>query len=199
MIGSVGGRYFGMDRDQRWERTEKWYRAAVLGAGPAAHRSARGSCATAYERGETDEFITPTTIVGAAGEPVAPMRDGDAVICFNYRSDRMRQIVRALAQPDFDGFDVGAPAEGDRGDDDALRPDASSAGVPVAFPPQSMANIVGEVVSSAGLTMSAHGGNREVRARDILLQRRASRRRFPARSGGSCRARRSRRTTWRRR
>jgi 2,3-bisphosphoglycerate-independent phosphoglycerate mutase len=92
----------------------------------------------------------PTTIVDAAGEPVAPVRDGDAVICFNYRSDRMRQIVRALTVKGFDGFEV------------RDRPDVTVAtmtvydqtfGVPVAFPPQSMVNIVGEVVSGAGLTM----------------------------------------------
>ena len=151
VIGSVGGRYFGMDRDHRWERTGKWYRAAVLGQPPVASDPV-ALVREAYERGETDEFLTPTTIAGATGDAVAPMRDGDAVICFNYRSDRMRQIVRALAQPDFDGFDT------------AGRPKVTVAtmtmydkafegwDVQVAFAPQSMANIVGEVLSSAGLT-----------------------------------------------
>jgi 2,3-bisphosphoglycerate-independent phosphoglycerate mutase len=152
VVASVGGRYYGMDRDHRWDRTEKWYRAAVEGAGPRATDPLQ-LVRDAYERGETDEFLVPTTIVEAAGEPVAPMRDGDAVICFNYRSDRMRQIVRSLVQPDFTGFPI------------ARRPDVTVAtmtmyeqalaefGVPVAFPPQSMAHIVGEVVSSAGFTM----------------------------------------------
>jgi 2,3-bisphosphoglycerate-independent phosphoglycerate mutase len=151
VIGSVGGRYFGMDRDHRWDRTAKWYRAAVLGAPPSA-TDPLAVVREAYERGETDEFVTPTSIVDATGAPLAPMRDGDAVICFNYRSDRMRQIVRTLAQPNFDGFDVGT------------RPRVSVAtmtlydqvftdwGVQVAFAPQSMARIVGEVMSSAGLT-----------------------------------------------
>jgi 2,3-bisphosphoglycerate-independent phosphoglycerate mutase len=150
VIGSVGGRYYGMDRDHRWDRTEKWYRAAVLGAPPTAADPVQ-LVREAYERGETDEFILPTTIVDATATPMAPMRDGDAVICFNYRSDRMRQIVRALVQPDFDGFDV------------LDRPKVSVAtmtqydrtfeawGVQVAFAPQSMANIVGEVISKAGL------------------------------------------------
>jgi 2,3-bisphosphoglycerate-independent phosphoglycerate mutase len=89
-------------------------------------------------------------IADADGRPVAPMRDGDAVICFNFRSDRMRQIVRLLTQPDFKGFDVGT------------RPRVSVATMtmydatfdtPVAFPPISMANIVAEVVSKAGMTM----------------------------------------------
>jgi 2,3-bisphosphoglycerate-independent phosphoglycerate mutase len=151
VIASVGGRYFGMDRDHRWERTEKWYRAAVQGTGPTAADPLQ-LVRNAYERGETDEFLTPTTIVDATGAPLAPMRDGDAVICFNYRSDRMRQIVRALTQPDFEGFDA-RPRPDVRVATMTLYDQAFNAfGVPVAFPPQSMARIVGEVVSAASLT-----------------------------------------------
>ncbi len=148
-VASLGGRYFGMDRDRRWDRTEKWYRATVLGAGPAT-RDPRKYVADAYERGETDEFLTPATVVDDSGKPVGPMRDGDAVICFNYRSDRMRQIVRSLTQPDFNDFDV------------STRPALhvvtmtvydQTFNVQVAFPPQSMANIVGQVVSGAGFAM----------------------------------------------
>ena len=148
-IGSVGGRYYGMDRDHRWDRTEKWYNSAVRGVGPNATDPLQVVRA-AYARDVTDEFVEPTAIVNANGQPVAPMRDGDAVICFNYRSDRMRQIVRSLTVPGFDGFDV------------KDRPDVTVAtmtvydqtfGLPVAFPPQSMAHIVGEVVSDAGFTM----------------------------------------------
>jgi 2,3-bisphosphoglycerate-independent phosphoglycerate mutase len=148
-IASVGGRYYGMDRDHRWERTEKWYNSAVRGVGPSGSDPLQ-VVTDAYSRDVTDEFVEPTVIVDGNGEPVAPMRDGDAVICFNYRSDRMRQIVRALTMPNFDGFDV------------RDRPAVSVAtmtlydqtfAVPVAFPPQSMARIVGEVVSGAGLTM----------------------------------------------
>ena len=84
-----------MDRDHRWDRTEKWYDSAVRGAGPRRPIRSQWS-REAYERDETDEFVVPTAIVDETGKPVAPMRDGDAVICFNYRSDRMRQIVRAL-------------------------------------------------------------------------------------------------------
>jgi 2,3-bisphosphoglycerate-independent phosphoglycerate mutase len=148
LVASLGGRYFGMDRDKRWDRTEKWYRVAVEGKGPEG-TDPLDVITRAYERNETDEFITPTVIV-RDGKPVAPMHDGDSVICFNYRADRMRQMVRALTLPDFDGFDVsGRPkltvvtmTSYDRTFD-----------VPVAFPPQSMANIVGEVVSKAGMHM----------------------------------------------
>jgi 2,3-bisphosphoglycerate-independent phosphoglycerate mutase len=151
VVASVGGRYFGMDRDHRWERTERWYRAAVLGAPPEATDPV-AVVREAYERGETDEFVTPTTIVGPDGAALAPMRDGDAVICFNYRSDRMRQIVRSLAQPDFTGFARGRPPKVTIATMTLYDQAFSDWGVRVAFAPQSMARIVGEVVSSAGLT-----------------------------------------------
>ena len=147
-IASLGGRYFGMDRDRRWERIEKWYRAAVDGVGPTGTDPLEVIKAS-YDRNETDEFIVPTVIT-KDGKPVAPMRDGDSVIFFNYRADRMRQIVRALSDPSFHDFDV------------ANRPKLTFAtmtnydrtfDLPVAFPPQSMANIVGEVVSNAGMRM----------------------------------------------
>jgi 2,3-bisphosphoglycerate-independent phosphoglycerate mutase len=151
VIGSVGGRYFGMDRDHRWDRTEKWYRAAVLGAPPTATDPV-AVVREAYERGETDEFITPTAIVDAAGAAMAPMRDGDAVICVNYRSDRMRQIVRALAQPDFHDFPMDRRPKVAVATMTLYDQSFTAWGVKVAFAPQSMARIVGEVLSLAGLT-----------------------------------------------
>jgi 2,3-bisphosphoglycerate-independent phosphoglycerate mutase len=147
-IASLGGRYFGMDRDKRWDRTAKWYRVAVQGTGPEGTDPIE-VIRKAYERNETDEFITPTVIM-RDGAPVAPMRDGDSLICFNYRADRMRQIVRALTEPNFDGFDTGTRPELTFV---TMTSYARTFDVPVAFPPQSMANIVGEVVSNAGMTM----------------------------------------------
>jgi 2,3-bisphosphoglycerate-independent phosphoglycerate mutase len=147
VIASIGGRYYGMDRDNRWPRIELWYRAAVDGTGPSA-ASAEQFVRDAYARGETDEFIKPAVIV-SDGKPVAPMRDGDAVICWNYRSDRMRQIVRALTSDPFDGFSV------------AKRPvlhvatmtqyDATF-NLPAVFEPFSMARIMAEVLHDAGMT-----------------------------------------------
>jgi 2,3-bisphosphoglycerate-independent phosphoglycerate mutase len=148
IVGSLGGRYFGMDRDKRWDRTEKWYRVTVDGVGPEGTDPLEVIRA-AYDRNETDEFITPTVIV-QNGQAIAPMRDGDSVICFIFRADRMRQIVASLTAPNFSGFDV------------SKRPTLHVAtmtaydrtfDLPVAFPPQSMANIVGEVVSNAGMAM----------------------------------------------
>lgn len=148
VVGSLGGRYFGMDRDRRWERVRLWYDAAVLGRGPSTDDPI-AAIRTSYEQGTTDEFIVPR-VVTRDGVPVAPMRTGDAVITFNYRSDRMRQIVRAMMDPTFDGFDI------------SDRPALSLATMtsydekfsfPVAFPPFSMARIVAEVVADHGLTM----------------------------------------------
>ena len=149
VIASIGGRYFGMDRDNRWERTEKWYNSAVRGTGPAATDPIQ-VIESAYNRDETDEFVAPHTMVDASGNAIGAMRDGDVVLCFNYRSDRMRQIVRTLTDVKFSGFDV------------KDRPKVSVAtmtmydetfDLPIAFPPISMANIAAEVVSNAGMTM----------------------------------------------
>ena len=98
-IASVMGRYWGMDRDNRWDRTQRAYDALVHGEGlPAA--AAPEAVQAAYDRGETDEFIQPTIV----GEP-RTVRDGDSVITFNFRPDRMRQLVRTLGEPDFAEFD----------------------------------------------------------------------------------------------
>jgi 2,3-bisphosphoglycerate-independent phosphoglycerate mutase len=147
-IASVSGRYYAMDRDRRWQRTELAYRAVVDGSGPSSE-SPTGAIRASYNAGVTDEFIIPVVIT-ENGQPVAPMRDGDAVICFNYRSDRMRQIVQTLIDPAFSGFNVSG------------RPKVTVAtltsydktfDVAVAFAPQSMARIVAEVLSSSGRTM----------------------------------------------
>jgi len=148
-VASLGGRYFGMDRDKRWDRVEKWYRAAVKGLGPQAS-DPLDVIRRAYDRDVTDEFIEPHVIV-KDGHALAPMRDGDALICFNYRADRMRQIVHALTDDDFGGFDIGNRPSLEIVTMTAY--DRRATDIMVAFPPQSMANIVGEVVSKAGQTM----------------------------------------------
>jgi 2,3-bisphosphoglycerate-independent phosphoglycerate mutase len=95
-VGSVVGRYWAMDRDRRWERTQRAYDLLVHGRGQYHADSGEQAVRDAYERGESDEFIEPTT-VGEEGR----IRSGDSVLCFNFRPDRMRQIVRALAEPGF--------------------------------------------------------------------------------------------------
>jgi 2,3-bisphosphoglycerate-independent phosphoglycerate mutase len=147
-LASLSGRYYGMDRDNRWERTGRWYRAAVLGDAPAVN-DPMAAVERAYAEGTTDEFVPPMIVADASGAPVGPMQDGDVVICFNFRSDRMRQTLRALALPDFAGFETG------RRPDVAITTMTSyddSYPFPVAFAPQSMRNLVGEVIADAGLT-----------------------------------------------
>lgn len=147
-IASVSGRYYAMDRDRRWPRVELAYRAMVEGVGRSVGSPVE-AIRRSYDAGLTDEFILPIVMTDG-NQPIAPMRDGDALICFNYRSDRMRQIVQTLIDPAFSGFEV------------APRPQVSvttltsydrTFNVPVAFEPQSMARLMAEVLSANGRTM----------------------------------------------
>lgn len=101
-IGSVVGRYFAMDRDNRWDRVEKAYEAMVRGRGLHSAADAEAAVAAAYERGETDEFIAATVIEGYPGA-----KDGDGFFCLNFRADRAREILLAIGQPGFDRFATG--------------------------------------------------------------------------------------------
>lgn len=101
-IATVMGRYYAMDRDNRWERVEKAWRAITLGVGTESD-SATGAVARAYESGVTDEFVVPTVICGSGG-PVGTLIDGDALIFFNFRPDRARELTRAFVDPAFQGF-----------------------------------------------------------------------------------------------
>ncbi len=112
-VGTVIGRYYAMDRDKRWKRTELAFNAMVEGEAEFTASSAEAAVRNAYARAdehrdqqgypaETDEFIRPTVILGEDGKPLGRVRDGDAVISFNHRSDRPRQIVRTLIEPDFE-------------------------------------------------------------------------------------------------
>ena len=99
-VATVIGRYFAMDRDKRWDRVERAYRAMVLADGLSASSTAEAVDA-AYGRDESDEFIQPTVLPGHAG-----IQDGDGLFCLNFRADRAREILAAFGQSDFDGFDV---------------------------------------------------------------------------------------------
>jgi 2,3-bisphosphoglycerate-independent phosphoglycerate mutase len=146
-VATLTGRYFGMDRDRRWDRTKLAYDAMVHGVGtPVEHPVL--AVQAAYQRGETDEFIRPMVHHRGAA-PVAMMHDGDGVLFFNYRSDRMRQIVSALAIDGFEEFDLGR------------RPELASVTMtqydgtfplPQAFPPFNLARILAEVLADNGRT-----------------------------------------------
>jgi 2,3-bisphosphoglycerate-independent phosphoglycerate mutase len=155
-IASVGGRYFAMDRDQRWERIEAGYDAIVHGE--AAHRSPSATAAiqAAYLRGETDEFVVPTVIDpgGPSAPDIGPFRlhSGGVIVHANFRADRARQLVHALAEPSFGGFDRTSPS-GQPAPTGVLVVTMTEyeAGLPVevAFPPET-ARSLAQAVSEAG-------------------------------------------------
>ncbi len=106
-IATIMGRLYGMDRNKIWERTKEAYEAITMGRGHAV-TSAEEALEQAYNRGETDEFITPTVMVDAKGKPVGTVKDHDVIIFFNARSDRARQITKAFVQEDFNKKNPGA-------------------------------------------------------------------------------------------
>ncbi|HSG06970.1 MAG TPA: 2,3-bisphosphoglycerate-independent phosphoglycerate mutase [Longimicrobiales bacterium] len=142
-IATVSGRYFTMDRDKRWERTEKGYRAIVEGRSDVVEASPR-FLDRRYADDVTDEFVPPVVIAGAGERGI---QDGDAVILFNFRADRMRQLVTALTVPGFDGFPARPPFEGVT----TLTQYEAHYPVDVAFPPKNIEQCLGEVVSERGL------------------------------------------------
>jgi 2,3-bisphosphoglycerate-independent phosphoglycerate mutase len=145
-IATVSGRYYAMDRDKRWERVAKAYNAIVDAEGPR-FPDAQAAIADAYANAVTDEFIMPAVIDGYQG-----MRDGDGLLCFNFRADRVREILTAILDPAFAGFPrrrrvalaaaVGM-TEYSEELDKLMR---------AIFPPQTLRRILGEVVADAGRT-----------------------------------------------
>ena len=103
-IATVIGRYYIMDRDNRWDRVEKGYNALLLGEGEHASSAIEGVKAS-YEKGETDEFVLPTVIGSEEEVNESRIHDNDSIIFFNYRPDRAREITKAVNFEDFDGFD----------------------------------------------------------------------------------------------
>ncbi len=145
-IATVMGRYYAMDRDNRWDRVEKAYNAMVLGEGNTCE-SAVTAVKESYNDGVTDEFVVPTVVV-KDGAPVGKMQENDSVVFFNFRPDRAREITRTIVDPEFNGFDR-----------DYFKSfyvcmtqyDASMPNVEVAFKPESLTNTFGEYISQKGL------------------------------------------------
>ncbi|MBI4419197.1 MAG: 2,3-bisphosphoglycerate-independent phosphoglycerate mutase [Gemmatimonadetes bacterium] len=166
VVTTVTGRYFGMDRDRRWDRTRQAYDAMVRGLGRPITDPVQGIL-NAYARGETDEFVKPMVLVhdgenseggrseggrgdgGRSGKPVATIQDGDGVVCFNFRADRMRQIVRALVIDGFDGFD---PNPRPKIEMVTMTQYDATFPIPVAFEPFTLSKIVAEVLAGVGRT-----------------------------------------------
>ncbi len=178
-VGSVVGRYWAMDRDRRWDRTQRAYDMLVAGEAPYHADTGEQAVADAYRRGETDEFIEPT-LVGAE----ARIRPGDSVIAFNFRPDRMRQITRALAE---DGFGAtrsarpgaeelpgwsgrgGAPPMRALCDLDELR---GGLVLPCGVLARASRDDALACARARGCLAAARGRDREVPTCDLLLQRR---------------------------
>lgn len=147
-IASVCGRYYAMDRDNRWDRIEKAYRLFTLGEGTAASDPVE-AVKEAYLREETDEFVKPIAITGADANPLGTVRDGDGIICFNFRADRVREITRSFTEPAFDSFTRNPLPK--ICDFVCMTMYDESFTLPVAFPPVHLDDILGEVISRQGL------------------------------------------------
>lgn len=154
-VATVSGRYYAMDRDNRWDRTKLAWDALVHSLGPRAS-AAQDALKASYDSGVTDEFVVPTVIVDESDAPVGPVRDGDSVIFFNFRGDRARQLTRAFNFDEFTEFDRGA------------RPRVNyvcmmkylEADIPVAFSPPEVVDGLAETISKAG-KMQLHAAETE--------------------------------------
>lgn len=147
-IASITGRYFAMDRDKRWERVAKAYNVMVKGEGEK-FTDPVAAVQTSYDKGITDEFLEPVSIVDESGSPVGLIKEGDVVICFNYRTDRCREITEALSQQEF-------PAEGMKTIPlhyvTMTKYDEKFKNVNIAYEKDNLTNTMGEVLEAAGKT-----------------------------------------------
>jgi 2,3-bisphosphoglycerate-independent phosphoglycerate mutase len=146
-IASLTGRYYAMDRDKRWERTERAYRLLVHAEGERAIDPI-AAIRAAYERGLTDEFIEPIVMERERNEPVATISTDDAVIFFNFRPDRARQLTNALAVPGFGGFPT---PQRPKVDFVCFTKYDETFPLPIAFGPQAHRNVLAEVFGRVGV------------------------------------------------
>ena len=147
-IATVSGRFYAMDRDNRWERVEVAYKAIAKGEAQYSDTSARHALADSYARNETDEFVVPTLILDEQGQSVVLDKD-DSVVFMNFRADRAREISIALTSPEFDKFERGvAPHQGYYA---TLTEYNQSFSYPIAYPSEDVKNSIGEVVANLGM------------------------------------------------
>ena len=146
-ISSIIGRYYAMDRDNRWDRVQTAYNLITDGQAEFSSPSAQAALTAAYERGETDEFVQATNIFGD-GETAAQINDGDIVLFMNFRADRARQLTQAFIDPDFSGFE--RQRELKLGDFICLTEYKKSFAATVAFPPQPLTNVLGAYLADHG-------------------------------------------------
>mgnify|MGYP006425077777 CR=1 FL=1 len=148
-VASICGRYYAMDRDNRWERVEQAYNAVALGDAEHRAKSAVAGLAAAYERDENDEFV-PATVIVPEGEQPVTMSDGDVAIFMNFRPDRAREITRTLTEPDFQGFER---KRFPRLADFVMTTEyAADIKASCAFPPVALENSLGDYLAKQGKT-----------------------------------------------
>lgn len=147
-IATICGRYYAMDRDTRWERTQQAYRLYTQAEGITAHDPV-AAIEEAYQRGETDEFVKPIVLSTSNDQPVICIGNRDAIVFFNFRADRTRQLTRAFTELNFDGFERGSHL--DLSNYTCMTLYDEGFDLPVAFPPVYMKGILGQVISSQGL------------------------------------------------
>ncbi len=149
-IATICGRYYAMDRDTRWDRTQQAYRLYTQALGAATAHDPVEAIETAYDRGETDEFVKPIALLSTINDqPVARVENRDAIIFFNFRADRTRQLTRAFTENDFNGFERGPRL--DLSNYTCMTSYDEDFHLPVAFPPIHMEGILGQIISSQGL------------------------------------------------
>lgn len=148
-IATVSGRYYAMDRDKRWERVQKAYEAMVMAEGIRKY-SAAEAVAQSYEHGRSDEFMLPTVLLDSkTNKPRATIRNNDAVIFCNFRSDRARELTRVFTDPGFHGFKRSVSPKLSKFV--CLTTYDETFGLPVAFEPVRLTNILGDVLSRSGV------------------------------------------------
>ena len=143
-FGTLCGRYYAMDRDKRWDRVEKAWDMLARGVGAHHSESAAAALESAYERGENDEFVSPTVIGSYPG-----VKDNDAIIFVNFRADRAREISQAFIQPDFSGFERQAPKLSSYV---CMTQYLEDLPAEVAYPPEQFTGLLGQVLSENDLT-----------------------------------------------
>ena len=147
-IATISGRFYAMDRDNRWERVEVAYKAIAKGEAQYTDTSARHALADSYARNETDEFVIPTLILDEQGQAVV-LDQEDSVVFMNFRADRAREISIALTSPEFDKFERGvAPHQGYYA---TLTEYNQSFSYPIAYPSEDVKNSIGEVIANLGM------------------------------------------------
>jgi 2,3-bisphosphoglycerate-independent phosphoglycerate mutase len=148
-LASLVGRYYAMDRDNRWNRVEKAYNVMALGEGEFNYADGVSALEAAYERDENDEFVAPTTIT-PQGTKAAQINDGDTIIFANFRADRAREITRAFVEPGFDGFEKKKSPQ--LSAFVMMTEYSADIDAPVAFGPTPLVNVLGEWLEKNGKT-----------------------------------------------